>query len=126
MPIDKKIRQFYEDRGYKYSDFFDSKRHGGVRLNKAQVKAGMKLYYDKVMSGEIENPKPMSAGWGVIEQAKTARYDAELQDEFLLSHSKKIIGDLEVEKRFWKACFWICFIAGSLGLGVFANVVQGF
>jgi len=116
MSLKPEIIQFYKDNGYRLSDFFDPKRHRGVKLTKAQVKAGAELYYKKLKSGELGTPKRISYGWGIIEQAKAARFDEFVKDEELLRQSKDIIGGLEVKKARWVAAFWT--LALSVGIGV--------
>ena len=97
------IIEWYKENGYRFSDFFDPKRHGGVVLSNAQVKAGGVEYYGKIMSGEIV-PRQIEIGWGVIEHAKNARFDDFLKDNDILRRYKPIIKGLEdntvkVEKR---------------------------
>ena len=122
MPLSPSVIQFYRDNGYRLSDFFDPKRHRWNRLSKAQVKAGAQLYYDKLKSGEIGTPKRISYGWGVIEQAREAKFEEFVKDEEILRHDKAIIGDLEVKKARWAAAFWALALVSAMGLGYFAKV----
>lgn len=92
--LEAEVVQFYLDNGYRFSDFFDARRHGGVKLSEAQVKAGGKEYYDKVKAGEI-NPRQIEIGWGVIEHAKRARFDDFSKDNDILQRYGLIIEDLE-------------------------------
>ena len=115
--LESKVVQFYKDNGYRFSDFFDAKRHGGCRLNEAQIKAGGVKYYDKVMSGEIA-PRQIEVGWGIIECAKSARFDDFLKDNEVLRKYKPIIQGLKdntikIEKS--KRILWIVFWPLLLG-----------
>ena len=112
------IIEWYKGNGYNYSDFYDSKRHGGVRLSRAQVTAGIIEYYERVQSGEI-TPKRISIGWGVPQQAKVARFDDYVKDNEIIEKYKPIIeglkGDIEGFKRSllrYKVLFWVAFGAG--------------
>ena len=92
------IIEWYKGNGYKVSDFYDAKRHGGVRLHRAQVTAGIIEYYERVQSGEI-TPKRISIGWGVPAQAKVARYKEYVKDNEIIEKYKPMImafrGDIE-------------------------------
>jgi len=92
--MDPKIIKFYKTKGYRFSDFFDVRRHGGSRLTEPQVKAGGVEYYEKIQSGEIA-PRQIEIGWGVIEHAKNARFDEFLKDDIILRKHKPIIEGLE-------------------------------
>ena len=88
------VIQFYKDYGYRFSDFFDSKRHAGCRLSAAHVKAGGLEYYEKIQAGEI-TPRQIEMGWGVIEHAKNARYKDFLKDNEIIRKHKPIIEGLQ-------------------------------
>ena len=109
------IIEWYKANGYQFSDFFDSKRHGGKVLSRAQIKAGGEAYYNRVMSGEI-TPKRISIGWGIIKEAQTARYDDFLKDNGIIESSRRIIEGLNGDvNRFkgslfrYKVLFWAVF-----------------
>lgn len=111
------VLEFYERHGYRFSDLLDAKRHGGVKLSHAQVKAGAKEYYDKIQCGEIM-PRQIEMGWGVIEHAKNARYDDFKKDNNIVREYKPIIEDLEVTVSDTKRTNRLLWIA----LGVFIAI----
>ena len=92
--MDPEVIKFYKDNGYRFSDFFDGKRHHGMKFNRAQIKAGGVEYYDKIQSGEIK-PRQIEIGWGIIEHAKNARFEDFLNDDNILREHKPIIEGLE-------------------------------
>ena len=121
--MDPKILKFYKDKGYKFSDFFDKKRHHGVNLSDGQIKGGARDYYDAIQSGEI-SPKRGRIGWGVIEWAKTARWGEFVDDNKILETYKPVIAGLNdrvglLKERVysWKLCFW-CIFGVSVFLGL--------
>ncbi|MCG7854130.1 MAG: hypothetical protein MIO92_16565 [Methanosarcinaceae archaeon] len=121
--MDPEIIKFYKDNGYNVSDFFDKKRHCGILLSDAQVKGGIKAYYEDIQSGKIA-PKRISIGWGVIARAKNARFDEFIEDNDILLKYKPMISDLHdriglmKEKLYtWKLCFW-CILGISVFLGL--------
>ena len=121
--MNPEIIKFYKDNGYKFSDFFDKKRHHGVNLSDGQIKAGAKDYYDAIQSGEIA-PKRIGMGWGVIEWAKTARWGEFVDDNKILETYKPVIeyqsgviGLLKEKIYTWKLCFW-CILGVSVFLGL--------
>ena len=121
--MNPEIIKFYKDNGYLFSDFFDPKRHGGVRLSEAQIKAGARDYYNAIKSGEVK-PKRISIGWGVPKWAKTARFDEFINDNEILGTYKPMLKglsdriDLIKERLYtWKLCFWVL-----LGVSVFLGL----
>jgi len=92
--LPNEVLRFYKDHGYRFSDLYDPKRHGGCRLSKAQVTAGGVEYYEKIQAGEIA-PRQIEMGWGVIECAKNARYEDFLKDNEIIRKHKPIIEGLQ-------------------------------
>ena len=123
--MDPKIIKFYKTKGYRFSDFFDVRRHGGSRLTEPQVKAGGVEYYEKIQSGEI-TPRKIDIGWGVIEHAKNARFDDFVNDNNILIKYKPIIKALKKSLFTWKLCFWVM-IGVSVFLGLaYIDIKWGF
>jgi len=114
--LDPEVVQFYKDNGYRVSDFYDAKRHHGLRLSRAQVSAGIVAYYEDIKDGVI-NPRQIEIGWGPIEYAKNARYDEYARDNEILRKYKPIIEDLNGKLYTWKLCFW-CVLILAIFLGV--------
>jgi len=121
--MNPEIIEFYKDNGYNVSDFFDKKRHHGVILSDAQVKGGIKAYYEDIQSGVI-SPKRISMGWDVIRYARRARFDDFIYDNEILETYKPIIeglkGDITglSDKLYtWRLCFWVI-----LGVSVFLGL----
>ena len=126
MPLRPEVIKFYKDNGYKVSDFFDSKRHGGIKLSKAQIKAGVTEYYEKIRKGEISPyPRKRLIGWGPIEHAKIARFEEFKEDERLLREYKPIVNNLEKTIKIWRMVFWFLLLGSCMGVGFLADL-RGF
>ena len=122
--MNPEIIEWYKDNGYKFSDFYDPKRHHGIKLSEAQIKGGGRDYYNAIKSGEIKPPRRIRIGWDVIRYAKRARFDEFLEDNEIIERYKPIIAGLRdrieiIKERVytWRLCFWVI-----LGVSIFLGL----
>ena len=121
--MNPEIIEWYKANGYSVSDFYDAKRHGGIKLSRAQVTAGIVSYYEKVRDGMIK-PKRISIGWGIPQEARVARFGDYVSDNEIIETHKPVIAGLRarieiIKERVytWKLCFWVI-----LGVSVFLGL----
>ena len=122
--MNPEIIKFYKDNGYRFSDFYDPRRHHGIKLSEAQIKGGARDYYNAIQSGDIEPPRRIRIGWDVMKYARRARFDEFVVDNEIIETYKPMLAgladriDLIKERIYtWKLCFWVI-----LGVSVFLGL----